>query len=51
MIEKAFRVIDGFDCENNSCKLIENTITNERFNTENTLEANSLCEELNWRDE
>ena len=47
MSEKIFRVIDGFNCENKPCKLIENTITAEQYNTENELEVNSLCALLN----
>lgn len=47
MTKKVFRVIDGFDCDNKPCKLIENMITTEQYNTKNDLEANSLCELLN----
>ena len=44
-------LIGGFDCENKPCKLIENTITTEQYNTKNELEANSLCELVNEKEE
>lgn len=50
MTEK-YRVIDGFDFANNPCKLIEDTKTTEQYNTENELEANSLCKLLNEQEE
>lgn len=50
MTEK-YRVIDGFDFDNNPCKLIEDTKTTEQYNTENELEANSLCKLLNEQEE
>ena len=50
MSEK-YRVIDGFDYKNEPCKLIEYIGTEERYSTENDLEANSLCKLLNEQDE
>lgn len=46
-----YRVIDGFDYKNEPCKLIEYIETEERYSTENDLEANSLCTLLNEQDE
>lgn len=48
---KKYKVIDGFDYKNEPCKLIENIETEERYSTENDLEANSLCELLNKQNE
>lgn len=50
MTEK-YRVIDGFDYKNEPCKLIEYIETEERYSTENDLEANSLCKLLNEQEE
>lgn len=50
MSEK-YRVIDGFDYKNEPCKLIEYIETEERYSTENELEANSLCKLLNEQEE
>lgn len=46
-----YKVIDDFDYKNEPCKLIENIETEERYSTENDLEANSLCELLNKQNE
>ena len=50
MTEK-YKVIDGFDYKNEPCKLIESIETEERYSTENELEANSLCKLLNEQEE
>ena len=50
MTEK-YRVINGFDCKNEPCKLIEYIETKEQYSTENNLEANSLCKLLNEKEE
>lgn len=47
---KKYRVIDGFDYQNKPCKLIEYIQTEERYSTENDLEANSLCTLLNEKE-
>ena len=49
-MSKKYRVIDCFDYKNEQCKLIEYIETEERYSTENDLEANSLCKLLNEQD-
>lgn len=50
-MDEKYRVIDGFDYKNKPCKLIEDIETEERYSTENDLEANSLCKLLNEQEE
>ena len=42
-----FKVIDGYDTENNPIKMIEDTLTTEIMSLENELEANGLCKRMN----